>query len=106
MEEQGKKLLDKFSQHLKTNFEDYCQRHHIEVNIENFITYLIDRELISAPTIRRYTILQEFEQLYPKHNFHKSNTIDTLADLFNLSSRHVWSLIKYSQRPDQRKKWD
>ncbi len=103
--ENGKLILDTFQKHLHQNFETYCQRHEQIINTENFIIYLIDRELFSAAIIRRYTIVQEFESLYAQHDFHKSKTVATLADRFQLSERHIWSLLKYSQQPEQRKKY-
>ncbi len=103
-EEPRKQLMDTFQKYLGEGYDQYCHKHGFEQNIQHFITYLIDRGLVNGATIRKYTILREFERLYPKHNFHKSQTVDALADLFNLSSRHIWSLIKYNQRPDQRKK--
>lgn len=106
MGETGKKILDSFQDHLSNNYEAYCKKHKIKSDINNFIVYLIDREIVPSATIRRYAIMQEFERLYPEHDYHKSNTVNTLSELFNLSTRHIWSLIKYSQRPDKRNKMD
>jgi len=104
MEEYRKSISDSFQKHLTSNYHAFCEKHGFEASTQHFITYLIDQELLSNATIKRYAIIKEFEMLYPKHDYHKSQTIETLADLFNLSSRHIWSLIKYSQRPEKRGK--
>ena len=102
--ENGKYLLDTFQKHLHRNFETYCKRHGWVADNKNFITYLIDRQLLAASAIRRYTIIEEFDGLFSKQNFHKSKTVATLADRFQLSDRHIWSLLKYSESIGQRKK--
>ncbi len=104
MDENQKQVLDSFQDHLQNNFAIYCKKHQVKNSLENLVTYMIDRQFLSPTTIRRYTIIQEFDRLYPDHQFHKSRTVETLADRFQLSTRHIWSLIKYSQRPEQRKK--
>ncbi len=104
MEENRKQVLDTFEKHLQTDFANYCEKHEIENNAEAMVTYLIDRQLLTARIIRRYTIIREFDRLYTGLGTSKSKKVELLADRFNLSSRHVWSLIKYSQRLDQKKK--
>lgn len=94
----NRKLLNSFEELLFSNFEVYCQKHQIDKNHQTFLTYLIDKELLNAATIKRYTIYQEFRIRYPINNHHKSKTIEMLADLFDLSTRHVWSLVKYGDQ--------
>jgi len=96
-EEINRKLLNSFEDLLFLHFETYCKKHQIENNYKNFSTYLIDKKLLNEATIKRYTIIHEFEIRYPKNNYHKSNTINMLADLFDLTPRHVWSLVKYGE---------
>ncbi len=103
--ENGKFLLDTFQRHLLQNFDTYCERQRQEKDLENLIIYLIDRQLLSTAIIRRYAIQYEFDGLFPEHGFHKSNTVSTLADRFQLSSRHIWSLLKYNQQATQRKRY-
>ena len=92
------RLLKSFEQVLFSSFEDYCHKHQIEKNYQNFSTYLIDKQLLNSATIKRYTITHEFTARYPLNGFNKTKTIDLLADLFDLSSRHIWSLVKYGDQ--------
>ncbi|MEL6637949.1 MAG: hypothetical protein AAFR05_14445 [Bacteroidota bacterium] len=103
--ENGKLLLDTFQRHLLQNFQTYCDRQGQAPTAEDLVVYLIDRQLLSTPIVRRYAVQFEFEGLYPDHGFHKSNTVATLADRFQISDRHVWSLLKYNQQKSQRKRY-
>jgi len=68
---------------------------------EHFLQYLINRNIVENITIRRYTILEAFDLLYPKYNYHKSNTVEALAMQFELSERQIWTILK-----DHRKRFD
>ncbi len=87
-------MLDNFQSSLESSFTHYCDQHHSQGNIGNFITYLIDHNLIEDSTIKRYTILKEFDTLYPKKGKHKTKTVQTLASKFNLSERSIWTILK------------
>lgn len=102
-EEIGKRLLLNFEEHLKRDFEGYCERHYIENETNNFIIFLLDKGLVNAAMIKRYTILNEYNNRLTDHNFHKSKTVEALADLYNLSARHVWSILKYGEQLDSNK---
>lgn len=94
MEAYRKHILDRFQEHLHRNFKNYCERHGIEPTEDQLITFLIDQNLISGTHIQRYTILKEFEKLYPEQDHHKTHTVNALADRFSLSQRTVWSILK------------
>ncbi len=97
-QEIGKRLLLNFETQLKQDFEGYCQRHSIENDTNNFIIFLVDNDLVNAATIKRYTILNDYNNRFTDQDFHKSRTVEALADLYNLSARHVWSILKYSHQ--------
>ncbi len=97
-QEIGKRLLLNFETQLKQDFEGYCQRHSIENDTKNFIIFLVDNDLVNAATIKRYTILNDYNNRFTDQDFHKSRTVEALADLYNLSARHVWSILKYSHQ--------
>ena len=90
-----KHILDRFQEHLNQNFLNYCQRHGIDQTDDQLITFLIDQNLISHTHIQRYTILKEFERLYPEQDYHKTQTVQVLADRFSISKRTVWSILKH-----------
>lgn len=98
MEFHRKQLIDKFEGILFENYRDYCQRYSITPSFEGLITFLVDFEIISPKAITKYTIRQEFEQLYPQKEYHKTNTVLQLADRYNLSERSIWSILK-GRRP-------
>lgn len=88
-----KQLLDQFTENLKLRYHRHCQRHGHEHNLENLIDFLIDQELISGAAIRKFTIIQEFDKLFPRQK-HKTQTVNMLADRFNISERSVWLALK------------
>jgi len=94
----SKQLLDHFSDRLSAEYADYCKRHKIQEGTNDFITFLIDKSLLGTSTIRRFTIIKEFEDLYPKNQCHKTKTVKELADKFHLSERAVWSIIKHNSK--------
>ncbi len=93
-----KQLLDQFQKHLETNYADYCDRQSNEQDISGLVTYLIDQELIPASTLKRYTILKEFQKVYSTQKHNKTQTVSLLAERFNLSERTVWSMLKYGEQ--------
>ena len=96
---QKKLLLDRFQEHLRQQFEEYCRRHPLDqADDDRLLTFLIDRELISPTHIQRYTVLQEFEKVYPEQESHKTRVVHTLADRFCISERTVWSILKGAGR--------
>lgn len=99
MEEHRKYIMDRFQEHLKENFVRYCERHGIDQTDDNrLLSFLIDQDLIPATNIQRYTVLKEFEQLYPKQDKQKTLTVNILAHRFSISERTVWSILKWVGR--------
>ncbi len=89
-----KQILDNFQEYLCKSYETYCERHDEEIDIEGFINFLIDRELIPNTNINRYTIQKEFERLFPTQDYHKTNTVELISDKYNISQRTVWNILK------------
>lgn len=89
-----KYILDRFQQHLLKKYQSYCTRHNISDPVEGLITFLIDQELIPEKNIKDYTVRQEFDDIYPNEEYHKTRTVNALADRFNLSERSIWSILK------------
>lgn len=90
-------LQDSFQQHLYNSYESYCQRHNMAINLQGFITYLIDMELISKVNIKRFTLQKEFELLFPIKQ-QKTATIHALSDKFNIPERTVWTALKKGKK--------
>ncbi len=95
--EPRKYILDKFQEHLRVAYEAYCTRHGLQNTNEQFITYLIDQDLISPTQLQRYTVIQEFEKLKSEHQCPKTQAVDTLANRFRLSARTVWGVLRYAK---------
>ena len=90
-----KRILDRFQQHLQQEYEAYCQRHGLQkTDNQDLLTFLIDRNLIPATHIQRYTVLQEFPSVFQEQECHKTHAVHTLAHRFSLSERTVWSILK------------
>lgn len=95
MEEYRKHILDRFQEHLQQNYKNYCERHGIEQTDNQLITFLIDQDLMSLAHVQRYTVLKEFEKLYPEQTYRKTQAVSALANRFSISERTVWSILKY-----------
>ncbi len=93
-------LLDKFEAYTIESYHDFCEKHDIEANLENFMTYLIDQGMISHTEIKRNTIRREFDELYPQKEHHKTKTVLTLAERFNVSERSVWNILKEKENEE------
>jgi hypothetical protein len=95
-----KQILDNFQERLLNGYEDYCEMHHLKPNFEGMITYIIDQDLINPSVIQKYTILKEFQTRLKGDidRGQKTQTVEVLADRFNLSTRTVWSILKNNVR--------
>ena len=89
-----KQILDLFEEQLFVSYEDYCKKHNMRPDHRGLITYIIDQELINPSVIQKYTVLKEFNARCPADRGQKTQTVEALADRFNLSSRTIWSILK------------
>lgn len=89
-----KQILDLFENQLFQSYEDYCQKHGLQPDYKGLITYIIDQELINPSTIQKYTVLKAFHDQCVDIRGQKTQTVEVLADRFNLSSRTIWSILK------------
>lgn len=94
MEEPKKYILDRFQEHLRLDFETFCNRHRIDKTNNQFITFLIDQNLISFSHLQRYTVRQEFEYIAADRECRKTQIVDTIANRFRISERTIWSILK------------
>jgi len=90
--------MDRFQEHLYRNFDTYCARHGVEKTEAGLLTFLIDQDLIPPTNVQRYAVLREFEKLHHEQEFRKTEAVDLLANRFNISTRTVWSIVKYSDQ--------
>ena len=98
MPENRKLILDKFQEHISTTFNVFCKRHQIEPTTQSLITFLIDENLIPPVHIKRYTVVQEFEQLFEQRVTAKTKTIVALSDKFNIPERTIWGILKKTKK--------
>ncbi|MEM8909313.1 MAG: hypothetical protein AAGD05_15815 [Bacteroidota bacterium] len=100
MEEHRKHIMEVFQQHLANSFGEHCLKHEDTPAVEAFITFLIDRHLLTPVTIRRYAIRVEFDRLYAQRVYRKTQIVELLADRFNVSPRYIWSLVQMTKEKD------
>lgn len=89
-----KYVMDIFTKKLRQKFDVFCREHQQINNLDNFITYLIDQDLIAPGTIKHYAINEMFNELYADHEKPKTEIINTLADRFNLTPRSIWNALR------------
>ena len=88
-----KYLVDQFVRNTLTAFQQYCFRHTLSPTNENFLTYLYDRELLNENNMRRYIIMEEYDQMHILPTFKKTQAVRKLADKYQLSDRAIWNII-------------
>lgn len=100
-----KYIVDQFQTHLKTNFEAYCGRHALEKTDEQFVTFLIDHQLIPLANLQKFTVLCEFEQMCTNQSpkTRKSEMVGDLANRFCLSERTIWGILQSAKAPIKKK---
>jgi len=86
-------FLEKFSTKIHQSFVDFCKKENLEINTKTLLLYLIDEKLLSKADMRNFLIVEEFKELYPSNNFHKTQTIKILADRFSVSDRAIWTML-------------
>lgn len=96
-----KYILDKFQEHLQTNFESFCERHDIEKTPSQCVNFMIDQGLIAPAHLQRYAVAREFEKICAEYNYPKTQVVGTLANRFSLSERTVWSVLRHN-KPGQK----
>ena len=89
-----KQIFDIFSERLKQNFTGYCEKFEQQEDLHNFITYLIDHELVPLHTVQRYTLIEEYNRLYERNDKQKTKTVHDLAMKYNVSARTIWNLLR------------
>jgi len=88
-----KKMIDKFFSIILADFEKYCERHNANPHNDTFLTYLFDSDLLNENTMRRYTVLADYQDLHSQATFQKTKAVRLLADRFQLSDRAVWNML-------------
>ena len=86
--------IDKFHQYLLSAYISYCSEHGLDEDTKGFLNFLLDRDFISSSLVNRYVVSCEY-RLLQCNDKRKTDKIKEIADLLNLSERHVWSLVKY-----------
>ena len=87
-------LLRQFQKRIQQSWERYCELHSVENRQQEFMDWLIDQQLISDTSIRRFTIVNDFNALYPDGKKRKTEVIKSLSVKYNLSERTIWTIIR------------
>lgn len=89
----GKK--DDFKMLLIDDFRKSAKKQGKAESIENFVQYLVDRDIIPEKIRQRFTILKTFNKLYRENDYHKTNTVLDLAAIFECSEKTIWNVLKH-----------
>lgn len=98
-----KKIVDTFSSTLLENFGNYCKEQNQDKKIYDFITYLLDQELILPKEVRYYAITQAFAKLKKETPLKKTEAVNYLASRFNISTRSIWSILHKQKKREEDK---
>jgi MarR-like DNA-binding transcriptional regulator SgrR of sgrS sRNA len=80
-------LIEDFLQHAEKNGN--------ETSIENLVRYLVEMDIIPEKMRQRFTILKSFRKLYKENGYHKTNTVNDLAVIFECSEKTIWNILKH-----------
>lgn len=94
MTENRKYILDRFEAHIYEHYKAFCKRQNLSQSLSGFITFLIDQEIVPHSSIKKYTVIHEYENLTKNQKTQKTRAVFTLADRFNISERSVWGILK------------
>ena len=90
-------ILSKFDQHLQESFEAHCEEHGLKSDPTQFISYLVDQDIIPQTHIERYALKKELEKISTVEKCTKTMIVSILASRFAVSERTVWSVLKNSK---------
>ena len=96
--ENRKLIVDKFQEYLDANYHQFCGRHEVNPSTKNMITFMIDQNLIAPVSIKRYTVIEEYQNLIQKTDTQKTKTVLALSDKFNIPERTIWSILNKLKR--------
>ncbi len=97
MQEHRKGISDAFQRIVCRDYAAYCLRQGVTATPEGLLTFLIDREVIPPPSVKRYTIRREYEAIQAREKQGKTRVVFMLSDRYNLSERSIWSILKREQ---------
>ncbi|MEO0726970.1 MAG: hypothetical protein AAFZ63_20665 [Bacteroidota bacterium] len=89
----SKYLLDQFQTKLEESWKKYQLTHGVPDNNAQFVTYLIDNNLISSRTIRKYTIMHEYHARMDEGKASKTAIVNSLSARYRISERSIWYLL-------------
>ncbi|MDN5201352.1 hypothetical protein QQ008_08265 [Fulvivirgaceae bacterium BMA10] len=88
------KEIKVFKHHLLKNHSIHLNKVNKSISPDEIIDFLLSRKIINEKETMRYVILQEFHDLYPIYNYHKTKTAASIAKKFNLCKAKVWTVLK------------
>lgn len=88
-----KKMTDTFCETLLDNFAQHCHQQRQSPQVEELLTYLLDRDLIQKDTVRKYTVLEVFAKMEQTAAMKKTELVHYLAERFQISVRSIWSIL-------------
>jgi hypothetical protein len=86
--------LDKFQEYLMEEYSQFCSNHNLPDSNANFLTYIIDSNLIQGHALNHFTIRKEYMRLQQDHTYKKTESVRILANRFNLSERTIWNALR------------
>ena len=93
-----KHMFDDFQEFLISEFKSYCDRHNYTESNDRFVTFIIDKELIPASSVCRYTIQREFQRMSEKKALRKTQTVQEINNKYQLSEKTVWNMLRGQQK--------
>ena len=88
-----RKLTDIFFTGILKDYKVYSSQMEQAEDLEEFLIFLLDNEIISENKVQQYAIKDLFEKKYELNAQKKTKTIHEIAQIVKLSPRQIWSII-------------
>ena len=93
----GMQLTDDFKKRLYIDFRNYCHRSQLSLDINLFINFMIDQDVIRAADLRKYLIIRELGEVR-SDGPNKTQTVKRLSQKYHICDRTIWHILKKNQQ--------
>lgn len=83
-------LAQEFKARLLKNYTDEFPN----ASTTDLLNYLSQHQFIPTKEMKRYVILELFDQLYPENDCHTTHTVLDIANKMQIGTTTIWTVLK------------
>ncbi|MEM7656194.1 MAG: hypothetical protein AAF399_08710 [Bacteroidota bacterium] len=89
-----------FKFHLMQAFQQANEAPLTSAEMEHFLEFLLERNLISEPSLKQFTLAQEMSAILESGYFpNKTQAVQAIAQRYDVSESSLWQVVKTANRP-------